>query len=107
MAKESVFQGKFVKWLRENGFIVVKNQAGPGVPIGFPDCSWWYKGRSGFLEFKRSNSASFRPRQKEWLEQLGRCFYARVVFPENSDTIKKEIICIKEELDEGTAEMEE
>lgn len=97
MVKESDFQAKVIKQLKALGLAVVKNQAGPGVPTGFPDLSWWYKSKYGFLEVKRSQKAPFRPRQEKWLEQLGTWGYARVVFPENYDIIKEEISLIVEE----------
>ena len=108
MAKESDFQAKVIKQLKAMGLAVVKNQAGPGVPTGFPDLSWWYKSKYGFLDVKRSQKASFRPRQKEWLEQLRSWGYARVVFPENYDIIKEEILLIvKEEDAKKETKMEE
>ena len=93
---ERDFQGKFIKWLKDayvGRSIVVKNQANPGVPQGFPDVCVFYSGGFIALEFKRSSNAPYRPNQEHYLRTLngyenGRSF---TVSPENADWVKSEI----------------
>lgn len=91
MAKEADFQSKVLKYLRSKGCIAYKMQQNATTRIATPDIAWFYKSRYGFLEVKRAQDASFRPGQKEMVSKLDKWSYARVVFPENFDTIKIEI----------------
>ena len=99
MAREADFQAKFIKWARSKGFKCYKQQMNATTRAGTPDCIICYKKFYGFCEFKKSKDAAFRPGQKETLEELGKWTYARVVFPENFDTIMSELIEVKKNED--------
>ncbi len=88
---EKDFQAKVVKWLKAQHCIVLKYQQNATTRASIPDIFWCYKSKYGFLEVKRSKSAPFRPGQKETIIKLSKWTFARVVFPENWGTIKKEI----------------
>lgn len=94
MIKESYFQGKVIKWLKEQGCYVIKNTANPGVPLGCPDV-FFCKGKFyGFIEVKPSKSSKFQPLQKETVAKLDDWSYARVVHPENWEDVKKELVLL-------------
>lgn len=99
MRSEAAFQAKIAKFLRGEGFLVIKNQASASMPKGFPDLSWWYKRRHGFLEVKASADSEFQPLQPEWIAKLSEHCLARVVYPENWEEIKALLMQIKEEED--------
>lgn len=89
--RESAFQAKVIQWLKEQGCYVIKNTANPGVPLGCPDVVF-FKGKFyGFLEVKPSRSARFRPLQKETVAKLDDWGWAKVVYPENFESIKEEL----------------
>ena len=90
--KESILQGKIIRWLKSKGCVVIKLSATPGVPAGIPDVLFLLDGGGwGFLEIKASAKAKFQPLQKHWLAKLDDMYFARAVWPENWDFIKKEI----------------
>lgn len=99
MAKEKDLQADFISWARKQGFKCFKQQMNATTRVGTPDCIICYKKFYGFCEFKRSKDATFRPGQEETLEELGKWTYARVVFPENFDTIMSELIEVKKNED--------
>lgn len=99
MAKEVDLQSKFLSDLRKLGYKCYKQQMNATTRAGTPDCIVCYKKFYGFCEFKKSKDAPFRPGQKETLEELGKWTYARVVFPENFDTIMSELVLIKDRQD--------
>lgn len=99
MARESTLQSKFLSDLRKLGYKCFKQQMNATTRAGTPDCIICYKKFYGFCEFKRSKDATFRPGQEETLEELGKWTYARVVFPENFDTIMSELVLIKDRQD--------
>lgn len=91
MAKESDFQSKVIKELKAMGLAVVKNQAGPGVPPGFPDLTAYGEGMYFCLECKASARAKKQPRQDYWVKKLNEWSYAAFVYPANWEKIKAEI----------------
>ena len=91
MAKESDFQAKVIKELKAMGLAVVKNQAGPGVPTGFPDLTAFGEGIYCCLECKASARAKKQPRQEYWVNKLNEWSYAAFVYPANWEKIKAEI----------------
>lgn len=94
MVRESVFQAKIIKWLKEQGCYVIKNSAVSGVPTGCPDIVF-FKGKFyGFIEVKRSVKAPFQPLQKETLVKLDAWSWARAVWPENWEEMQKELALI-------------
>lgn len=88
---EAKFQAKIITWLKKHGCVVIKYEQNATTKAGIPDIIWFYKSKYGFLEVKRSKDAPFQPLQEEMIKTLGKWTYARVVFPENFDIIKKEI----------------
>ena len=92
--KESDFQYKVVKWLKSKGCYVVKNSANPGVPSGCPDIVFFKEGFYGFIEAKPKKNAKFQPLQKATLKKLNDWSWAKVVYPENWEEIKKELAVI-------------
>lgn len=91
MAKESDFQAKVIKDLKAMGLAVVKNQAGPGVPTGFPDILALGRGVYYALECKASARAKKQPRQDYWVNKLNEWSYAAFIYPTNWEKVKAEI----------------
>lgn len=102
MARESKVQSDFVKWLRERGCVVCKQDPTTGRQKGFPDLLVLYKTRWMAFEMKRHSKATFRPGQEEWLYRLSEWSIAKMVCPENMEEIKAEINRLIEEEDEET-----
>ena len=94
MVKESIFQGKVIRWLKDQGAYVIKNTANPGVPMGCPDLVFFKEGFYGFLEVKPSKSARFQVLQKETIHKLDQWSYAKVVYPENWIEIQNELVVL-------------
>ena len=91
MAKESDFQAKVIKDLKAMGLAVVKNQASPGVPTGFPDITAFGEGIYFCLECKASARAKKQPRQDYWVNKLNEWSYAAFIYPTNWENVKAEI----------------
>lgn len=91
MVKESDFQAKVIKQLKAMGLAVVKNQAGPGVPTGFPDLTAFGEGIYFCLECKASARAKKQPRQDYWVNKLNEWSYATFIYPSNYDKVMSEI----------------
>ena len=91
MVKESDFQAKVIKQLKAMGLAVVKNQAGPGVPTGFPDITAFGEGIYFCLECKASARAKKQPRQDYWVNRLNEWSYAAFIYPSNYDKVMSEI----------------
>lgn len=94
MIKESVFQAKVIKWLKEQGCYVIKNSAVSGVPTGCPDLVFFKEGFYGFIECKPSSKSPYQPLQKLTLAKLDLWSWARAVYPENWEEIQKELVVI-------------
>ena len=95
--RESDFQSRVIKWLKEQGCYVIKNTAQPGVPVGCPDI-FFCKGRTyGFLEIKPSATATFQPLQKATLEKLSAWTYAKATYPEIWADTQKELVLLLSE----------
>lgn len=59
---------------------------------GFPDITVFWRGKFAMLEFKRSESASKRPNQEYWIEQIRSIGgYAGFIYPENEEEIFTEL----------------
>lgn len=59
---------------------------------GFPDITVFWRGKFAMLEFKRSESASKRPNQEYWIEQIRSIGgYADFIYPENEEVIFAEL----------------
>lgn len=90
---EARLQATIIKWLKCKGCVVMKMPAGyASIPTGFPDILVLIDGGGWIaLEIKASAKAKFQPLQKQWLEKLNGMFYARVVYKDNWEEIKKEL----------------
>lgn len=88
---EKDFQAKVIKELKAMGLAVIKNQAGPGVPTGFPDVLALGEGIYFALECKTSARAKKQPRQDYWVKKLNEWSYAAFIYPANHDKIMAEI----------------
>ena len=84
---ERDFQPILIKRLYEQfpGCIVIKND--PTFFQGFPDLTVLYKNKWAALEVKKSSSASKRPNQSYYVEQLNKMSYAAFVNPENMEDV--------------------
>jgi Holliday junction resolvase len=91
MTKESKLQTTVIKWLRNQGFYVIKHNAGAGVPVGCPDLSFYIEGMYGFIEVKATSKSPYQALQKETIEKLDEWSYARIVHENNWQDIKKEL----------------
>lgn len=59
---------------------------------GFPDITVFWRGKFAMLEFKRSATASKRPNQEYWIEQIRSIGgYADFIYPENEEVIFTEL----------------
>jgi Holliday junction resolvase len=91
MTKESNFQSKIIKYLKDKGCYVIKT-GGLGTPDGCPDIIALIDGGGWLaLELKASKTAKFQPLQKATLKKLGDMYFSRCVYPENWEKIKKEL----------------
>lgn len=91
MSRESELQTTISKWLKGRGCFVIKHNAGPGVPTGTPDLSFYCEGFYGFIEVKARKTSSFQPLQKERIAKLDKWSWAKVAYPENWEEIKAEL----------------
>ena len=92
MAKESQFQSKLAKELRETlpGCFVLKND-GSNVPQGFPDLLILYKNNWGALECKRDEAASRQPNQEYYVNVLNDMSFSSFISPENREEVLDEL----------------
>jgi Holliday junction resolvase len=89
---ESSFQKKVKLWLKQKGCFVLVLSAYPGIPDGMPDILALIDGGGWIaLECKASAKAKFRPLQKPTIDKLNRMFYAKAVYPENWEAVKREL----------------
>lgn len=89
--KESSFQSKVIKELKERfpGCVVQKNAT--GFHDGFPDLMVLYGEHWAMLETKREKAARKRPNQKYWVDRLNEMSFARFIFPENREEVMNEL----------------
>lgn len=88
---EAKFQAKIVSYLKKKGCVVLKYEQNATTHSGFPDILFMESGFWGAIEVKKSKNAKFQPLQKEMIEKLDKMSWARVVYPENWEEVKKEI----------------
>lgn len=67
---EAKLQSEIIKWLKSRGAYVIKNRAGPGVPVGCPDIVFFYKANWGVIEVKASEKSRYRPAQADTILKL-------------------------------------
>lgn len=101
MSVESKLQAKVANWLKSKGCYVIVVTVVPGVPTGCPDVlalvdggGWVALEIKKEYPYKRDGTAkkgAFRPLQQETAAKLNDMYFARVVWPENWDEVKKEL----------------
>lgn len=97
MAGEADLQSDIADHCRKLGARVIKQDPAIGKQKGLPDLLILYKSRWMMLECKASEKSPFRPGQREWIDDMSKWSYAKVVYPENIDMIKRDIDEIIEE----------
>lgn len=90
---ERKLQAEIIKWLKAQGAYVIKNRAGPGVPVGCPDILALWDERWLAIEVKSSARAAFGPGQQATLNLL-MVFngYVYIVYPENWINIRGKLL---------------
>lgn len=91
MKRESEFQSKLKKELKERfpGCIVTKLDSGDIQ--GIPDLLILYKNKWATLENKRSAKASRQPNQEYYVDKMNEMSFSRFIYPENKDTVLDEL----------------
>lgn len=91
MAKESLFQSKLIKELKDifPGCVVIKND--PNYKQGFPDITILYGDRWAVLECKREITANHQPNQDYYVEQLNSMSFSTFIYPENKEEVINEL----------------
>ena len=89
--KESAFQAKLIKRLKEifPGCIVLKNDA--GYIQGFPDLTVLYKDKWALLECKRKNEAHKQPNQQYYVDKGNEMSFAAFISPENEEDVLSDL----------------
>lgn len=91
---EKDFQSKVIKWLKSKGCVVLKYQQNATTITGVADVFFCKEGFYGFLECKKSKNAPLRPGQKQFITKMAEWSYGAIVYPENWDKIKNELVVI-------------
>jgi hypothetical protein len=91
MVKESAFQAKLIKELKDlfPGCVVLKND--PTYIQGVPDILVLYKDKWAMLECKASANSSKRPNQEYYVNQLNKMSFSAFISPENREDILYEL----------------
>ena len=88
---ESKFQHDLIRKIKDRlpGSIVMKND--PNYIQGIPDLTVLYKERWATLECKKDGSASKRPNQEYYVNQMNEMSYSSFIFPENEEEVLNEL----------------
>lgn len=88
---ENKFQSKLIKEIKKlfEGSIVMKLDS--GYKQGIPDLLILFGNKWATLECKKSADASRRPNQDLYVERMNTMSFSRFIFPENKDTVMKEL----------------
>lgn len=92
MARESQFQAKLIRKLKEMfpGCIVLKNDA--NYIQGFPDLTILYKNQKwALLECKRESEAHKQPNQEYYVRKGNEMGFARFISPENEEEVLNDL----------------
>ena len=91
MKRESEFQSKLKKELKERfpGCIVTKLDSGDIQ--GIPDLLILYKNKWATLENKRSVKASRQPNQEYYVNKMNEMSFSRFIYPENKEEVLDEL----------------
>lgn len=88
---EKDFQAKIIRFLKSQGCVVIKYQQNATTKAAFPDILFLKEGFWGAIEVKKSKTSKCRPGQKEMVAKLDDWSWAKIVYPENFEEIKKEL----------------
>lgn len=88
---EKPVQTRMIKFLKGLGCEVFHLTPGNGIPSGASDLLFFKEGFYGFLECKAHKNSTYRPGQKQFLAKMDEWSYAKAVYAENEDEIKKEL----------------
>lgn len=88
---EGNLKKQIVKFLKSKGCKIRINQQNATTSLGFPDLTFYYEGFYGMIEVKKSAKAKWRPGQKENIEFYDNWSWARGIYPENWEEVKKEL----------------
>lgn len=88
---EKSVQNKVIQELRDFGCKVYKMKPGYGIATGTLDCVFFYKSFYGWIEFKASKDAPYRPLQPENLELYGEWSWSATIWPENKEQVMEEL----------------
>lgn len=91
MKKEAKLQSEIIKYLKHKGCYVIKTKPGVGTPVGCPDIIALLEGCWIALEVKASIGSPYQPLQKETIDKLDKWSFAKVVYPQNWDTVQTEL----------------
>ena len=88
---ESKFQSGLIKDLRKMfpGCFVMKTD--PTYIQGLPDLLILFKDRWAALECKKSATATKRPNQEYYVNQMNDMSFSRFIYPENKETVFNEL----------------
>lgn len=89
--KESEFQSKLIKELKEifKGCLVIKLD--PNYIQGIPDLLILYNNKWASLECKKSSTAKKRPNQDYYVELMNKMSFSRFISPENKEEVLNDI----------------
>ena len=87
MAKESQYQSKLVKRIKDRfpGAVVLKTD--PSQMQGIPDLLVLKDNKWALLEVKQSEDAKKRPNQEYYVEKFSKMSYSSFIFPENEEEV--------------------
>ena len=88
---ESKFQKELINEIKQEfpGCVVMKNDA--EYIQGIPDLTILHKDKWATLEVKKTATASKRPNQEYYVDQLNNMSYSRFVYPENKEEVMNEL----------------
>ena len=91
MARESVFQSKLIKELKERfpGCLVTKLDS--SHIQGIPDLLVLWNDKWAVLECKRSRNEKHQPNQDYYVDRLNEMSFSRFIFPENKEEVLDEL----------------
>lgn len=90
-SKESDFQRDTISYLKAKGCLVIKHQAGPGVPTGCADLSFYKDGFYGFLELKLRKNSSHQPGQDAFISKVNDWSYGKFLWPERFSELEEDL----------------
>lgn len=91
MGKESAFQHKLIKEIKERfpGAIITKLDS--GYIQGIPDLLILYENKWATLECKESSKAKVRPNQPYYVDLMNKMSFSSFIFPENKEDVLNEM----------------